>query len=123
MEAKKSFAQASTLGSKDKPELEMDPSVLTTFLETYMKLLCNSKAMKGLQKLINRCVGTALGEPHVVCKIKKNNTRTGCEIRLTMQIREYEMDQVIRYLGSDANVLPKQIWERIGRPALQWSLI
>lgn len=48
MEAKKSFADASTLGSKDKPKLEMDPSMLTTFLETYMKVLRDNKAMKGL---------------------------------------------------------------------------
>ena len=33
------------------------------------------------------------------------------------------MDQVILDLGSDANVFPKQIWERMGRPVLQWSLI
>ena len=33
------------------------------------------------------------------------------------------MDQVILDLGSDVNVLPKQTWERMGRPALQWSPI
>ena len=33
------------------------------------------------------------------------------------------MDQVILYLGSDENVLPKNTWERVGRPALQWSPI
>lgn len=48
MEAKKSFADASISGNKDKSELEMDPSMLTTFLETCMKLLCDSKVMKGL---------------------------------------------------------------------------
>ena len=32
MEAKKSFADASTSERKDRPELEMDPSMLTTFL-------------------------------------------------------------------------------------------
>ena len=44
-------------------------------------------------------------------------------MRLTVQIGEYEMDQVILDLGSDANVLPKQMWERMGRPTLQWSPI
>lgn len=33
------------------------------------------------------------------------------------------MDQVILDLGSDVNVLPKQTWEPMGRPVLQWSLI
>jgi len=41
-------------------------------------------------------------------------------MRLTAQIGEYEMAQVILDLGSNANVLPKQTWERMGRPTLQW---
>ena len=48
MEAKNSFVDAPTSGSKDKPEPDMDPSMLATFMETRMKLLCDSKAVKGL---------------------------------------------------------------------------
>jgi len=48
MEAKKSFTDASTSGSKDRSDLEMDPSMLTMLLETCMKLLHDSKAVKGL---------------------------------------------------------------------------
>jgi len=48
MEAKKRFAEASTLGSQEKLTDEMDLSMITTFLETFLKLLCDSKAMKGL---------------------------------------------------------------------------
>jgi len=48
MEAKKSFADAFTSGRKYKPELEMDPSMITMFLETCMKLLHDSKSIKGL---------------------------------------------------------------------------
>jgi len=58
-----------------------------------------------------------------VRNIGKNRQIMGCEMRLTAQIGEYEMDQVILDLGSDANVLPKRTWERMGRPALQWSPI
>ena len=47
MEARKSFIDASTSGSKDKPELEMDPSMLMKFLEKCMKLMCDSKVIKG----------------------------------------------------------------------------
>jgi len=83
MESKKSFVEASTLGRKDKLEPEMDPSMLTTLLETYMKLLCDSKVVKGLQELINRCVGTTPGESCIVWKIGKHKTRTGHEMRLT----------------------------------------
>ena len=66
MEARKSFTDASTSGSKDRPTPEMDPFMLTTFLEICMKLLRDSKAIKGLQELINRCAGTAPGELRVV---------------------------------------------------------
>lgn len=42
---------------------------------------------------------------------------------MTMQISEYEMDLVILDLVLDVNVLPKQMWECMGRPTLQWSPI
>lgn len=74
MEAKKSFMEASTLGSKDQLELEMDPSMLTKLLETCMKLLRGSKVVKGLQEFIARCVGP--GELHLVYKLGKNTSRT-----------------------------------------------
>jgi len=48
MEAKKSLAEPSTSGIKDRPEPKMYPSMLTTFLETCMKLLRASKVVKGL---------------------------------------------------------------------------
>jgi len=83
MEAKKSFVDAFTSGRKYRPKSKMEPSMLTTFMETCMKLLHNSKVVKGLQELINRCVGTVPGEPHVVEKIGKHKTRTGREMRLT----------------------------------------
>jgi len=54
MEAKKSFVEASTSGRKNKPKLEMYPSMPTTFLETCMNLLCDSKVVKRLQELINK---------------------------------------------------------------------
>ena len=57
MEAKKSFMEASTSTSKDQLELGMDPSMLTAFLETCMKLLRDSEAVKGLQEIITRCAG------------------------------------------------------------------
>jgi len=72
MEAKKSFIEASTSSSKDKLELEMDPLMLTTFLETCMKPLRNNRFVKGLQKLITRCARP--GEPHVVWKLGKHTT-------------------------------------------------
>ena len=97
LEDKKSFEEASTSGNKDQPELGMDPSMLTTFLETCMKLLHDRKAVKGLQELITRCM--RIGEPCVVHKLGKHALRTRREMRLNAQIGEYEMDRVILDLG------------------------
>lgn len=60
MEVKKKFSKASTSGSHGKiPETtvtqEVDPSVLATFLKTYMKLLHNQRVVKRLQELIDKC--------------------------------------------------------------------
>ena len=77
MEEKKSFSEASTSGSRDNPNQEVDPSMLITFLKTCMKLLRDSKAVKGLQELINRCVGNTLGEPQMLRKTGKHKARTG----------------------------------------------
>ena len=117
MEAKRSFVEASSSGIQDKLPIEVDPSVLTTFLETCMKLIRDSKAVKGLQELTNKCVSkdNTFDGPYVVRKIGKHKTRTGRKMRFITQIGDYEMDQVILDLGSDANILPKQTWERIGR--------
>lgn len=83
MEAKKSFAEASTSGSQGKTletstTQESNHSVLTTFLETCMKLLCDRKAVEGLQELINKCASKekAPDDHHVVRKISKHKART-----------------------------------------------
>lgn len=72
-----------------------------------MKLLHDSNTVKGLQELINRCAENTSGELQVVQKIGKHKARTKRETRPTAQIGEYEMDQVILDLGSNANVFPK----------------
>jgi len=47
-EAQWSFTESSTPGRRDQTEIEVDPSMITTFLKTCMKLLCDSKAVQGL---------------------------------------------------------------------------
>lgn len=113
MEVKKSFTEASTSGSQDKlPETraptEIDPSILTMFLETCMKLLRNFKVVKGLYELISKCAGkeNSLDGHYVVRKIGKHKVRIGRKMRLSTQIGDYEMDWVILDLGSNANIFP-----------------
>lgn len=64
MEARESFIGVSTQGSRDRLEPDRDPSMLTTFLETCIKILRNNRVVRGLQEVINRCTGW--GEPHAV---------------------------------------------------------
>ena len=42
---------------------------------------------------------------------------------MNVQIREYDMTDVILDLGSEVNVLTKQTWEKMGKLALAWSPI
>ena len=42
---------------------------------------------------------------------------------MTMQIGDYDMDYIILDLGSDVNILTRQIWECMGKLHLDWSPI
>lgn len=90
MEARESFTDVSTRGSRDPPEPTRDPSMMTTFLETCLKLLRDNQEVRGLHEVINRCAGW--GEPHVVQKIGRYMSRMGREMWLMAQIADYEMD-------------------------------
>lgn len=94
---------------------------MTTFLGTCLKLLRDDWVVRGLHEVINKRIGW--GELRAVKKIGRHASWTSREMRLTVKIGDYEMDQVILDLGSDANVLPKQTWEHIGKPTLQSSPI
>lgn len=89
---------------------ERDHSLLASFLKTCMKLLRDKKVVEGLQELIYKCTGKnkPLPEWRIVHKMGKGKKIMGHEMRLIVQIREFEMDQVILDLESDANVMPKQ---------------
>jgi len=49
--------------------------------------------------------------------------RTLQEFRINAQIGEYDIDNIVLVLGSDVNVIPKIIWELMGKPKLLWSPI
>jgi hypothetical protein len=44
--------------------------------------------------------------------------RTIEEFILSAHIGEYDVDNIILDLGSDVNVLPKNIWEMVGKPKM-----
>ena len=75
-----------------------------------MNFLRDHKVVEGLQELIEKCAGKEYQQPEqgALHKVYKQKKITGREMRLIVQIRDYEMDQVILDLGLDANFFPKQ---------------
>ena len=71
-----------------------------------MNLLMDANMVKELQESIN--LWMVVDEPWMIWKLGKHALHTGQEMWLIVQIRDYEMDQVILELGSNTNVLPKQ---------------
>ena len=81
-------------------------------------------ALLEMQNLIDKCeqpISMATTN-RMVHHIKKY-VRTGREMRLSAQIEDYDMDEVILDLGSEVNVLTKQTWELMGNPKLKYSPI
>ena len=90
-----------------------------SFLQSCLKLIRNEQAITELQRIIDQCQpsSSATSTQRALHNIT-GHTRTGREMRLTAQVGEFEMDEVILDLGSDVNVLTKQTWEQMGSPKL-----
>ena len=43
---------------------------------------------------------------------------SGQELHMNAQVGDYDMDFIILYLGSDANILKKKTWESMGNTKL-----
>ena len=86
-------------------EASMDKvSTLSSFLQSCMKLLWNQNALKELQKFLavtDRQRG--IDQEKTISRVR----RTGREMRLNVQIGEYDMTDVILDIGSDVNVRRK----------------
>ena len=119
---RKDFSDVEVATARPPTNLKIDEEV-EPFLQACMKLLHNPKVVDNLQALIYSCTAWPDLPPEVndVHKLYRYKKRTGREMRLSAQIGDYEMSQVILDLGSDANVLPKQTWKWMGEPKLEWS--
>lgn len=122
--ARKDFTEAEASTSQAPANLKADEKV-KPFLQACMKFLRNPKVVENLQALIDSYTVWPNLPPEIkdVHKLYRYKKRIVREMRLTTQIDGYETDQVILDLGSNANVLPKQMWQRMGEPNLEWSTI
>ena len=68
------------------------------------------------------CVGLFFSSLRTISStntLQKKNT--GKEMRMNIQIGDYEVDSVILDLGSYVSILTKQAWTLMGNPTLEWS--
>ena len=84
----------------------------------------NEQAIEELQRIIDQCQpSSSVSSAQCVVHNIMGHTGTGREMRLTAQVGEFEMDELILDLGSEVNVLTMQTWEHMGSPKLARSPI
>ena len=77
-----------------------------SFLRSCLKLVRNEQAITKLQRIIDQCQpSSSVSSTQRFVHNITGHTRTGREMRLTAQVGEFEMDEVILDLGSEVNVL------------------
>ena len=109
-------SHATTSGICDEDELIES---VKSFLRSFLKLVRNEKAIGELQHIIDQCQqSSSVSSVQRALHSIMGHTRIGREMRLTAQVGEFEMDEVILDLGSEVNVLTKQTWEQMGIPKL-----
>ena len=96
-------------------------SKLKLFLSSCLVLIKDKEVLVELEALIETL---SEGDPSPK-KVSSINTKlkTRRELRMTVQIGDYDMDYIILDLGSDVNILTCQTWEIMGKPPLEWSPI
>jgi hypothetical protein len=97
---------------------------LKYFLKSCLEFMKEKTTLKTLREMIDHYTQdreiptTQRVVNQVLC-----NKRTNKELRLSVQIGEYDMDNVILDLGLDVNVLPRKTWEMMGKQNLVWSIV
>ena len=89
----KDFADVEATTARPLANLKADEEV-EPFLQAFMKLLRNPKVVENLQALIDSYATWPNLPPEIkdVHKLYRYKKRTGREMRMTMQIGDYEMD-------------------------------
>ena len=105
------------------PSVKVGPSrkhgTLQQFFERCLMLARDLEALIEIENLL--CQRNQMLKDSTVNSLQKRTTSK--EIRMNIQIGDYEVDSVILDLGSDVNILTKYTWKFMGNPTLGWSLV
>jgi hypothetical protein len=124
--------------SKEASEYEMSPSLdhtnitqpeeqvsmIKDFLQSCIKMLSDPSSVKILQNILEKCSDETKHKPELK-NVNHLHTRrrTSREFRLNSNIGDFNMGDIILYLGSEVNVLPKATWKCMGEPTLGYSTV
>jgi hypothetical protein len=93
-------------------------------LKSFLYLMKGESTLSSLHRMIDhyaykkeKCVA------HRVVNQVHSKKQTNREFRLSAQTRAYKMENIILDLGSNVNVILRQIWEMMGHPKMIWSPI
>ena len=89
------------------------------FFESCLSLARDSDALVELETLLHHPDKTV--KDSAVNSLQKRKTCK--EMRMNIQIGDYEVDLVILDLRSDVNILMKKTWQLMGKPTLGRSLV
>jgi hypothetical protein len=99
-------------------------SNLRECLRSCIELMKDESALNELCEMIDHCAQER--EIHAAQRVVNQvlrKKRINEESRLSAQIEEYNVENVILDLGYDVNVLSKHTWEMMGKPKLIWHLV
>ena len=80
-------------------------SKIKPFLSIFLMLIKDKEALAKLEALVEALSGE--GPPPKKVNNIKTRFKTGCKLRMTTQIGDYDMDYIILDLGSNVNILTR----------------
>jgi hypothetical protein len=94
------------------------------FLKSCLDLMKYEESLNALRWMIAQCTqDKEIPMTYRPVNQVLRKKRTNKEFRLSAQVGEYDMDNVILDLGSYVNFIPIQMWEMMGKPKLVWSIV
>jgi hypothetical protein len=95
---------------------------LREFLRSCVEIMKYETTLNALYKMIDLFTqGRETPIAQIVVNHVLRRKRTNGEFIFSARIGEYDVDNVILDLGSDANVFPKKTWDMMGKYNLVWS--